>query len=234
MIWNNQSHVFVLSNNFSKEADMKSTIIALAVASVVLGPTPSTFAADAKVAKGTITAISGQSLTIKVGEQDMAFNVDSATTVWARGASTKSARLAAAGKPGPHLADVLKTGQAVAVTYRDTAGNYRASEITAIPKVPEPDANAAKHSAGIVKAIGPDWLTISGSGGGKATFEQTFKIEPHTMVWVKGATKAVAAKDGKAPFGNLVGSGDHVNVAYRAAGDALVASELHVTVKAPH
>jgi hypothetical protein len=215
---------------------MKRTVAALALAalSVFWGPATSTFAANDKVAKGTITAIAGQSLTVKVGEQDMAFNVDSATTVTARGASTKSARLAASGKPGPHLADVLKTGQAVAVTYSDMAGNYRASDITTISSVPSaanPDANAAKHSTGVVKATGPDWITISGSSGGSATFEQTFKIDPHTKVWAKGASKAVAAKGGKASFADLIGSGDRVSVSYHQTSDVLLASELHVTQK---
>ena len=215
---------------------MRSTVIALTLAalSVFWGPAASTFAADAKVAKGTITAIGGQSLTVKVGDRDMAFDVDNATRVTARGASTKATRLAATGKTGPHLADVLRTGQAVAVTYSDMAGSYHASDITAIPKAPKPDANDDKRSNGIVKALGPDWITINGRSGGGASFEQTFKIDPHTMVWVKGASKAVAAKGGKAPFADLVGNGDHVSISYRKAGDALLASEMHVTTKATH
>jgi Domain of unknown function (DUF5666) len=217
---------------------MRSTVIALTVAvlSVFWGPTTWASAADAKVAKGTITAITGQSLTVTVGDQAMAFDVDTATTVTARGASTKSARLAASGKSGPHLGDVLKTGQAVSVTYRDVDGSHHASDITAIRYVPNPNASAtaAARSTGIVKAIGPDWITINGQIGGFASFEQTFKIDPHTMVWVKGATKAVSAKNGKAPFTDLVGSGDRVNVSYRPAGDSLLASDLHVTMKATH
>ena len=215
---------------------MRSTVIALTLAalSVFWGPTTSTFAADAKVAKGTITEISGQSLTVKVGDRDMAFNVDSATKVTARGASTKTARLAASGKPGPRLADVLKTGQAVGVTYSDVAGNYRASEIATIPKAPKPDANADKRASGVVKALGADWITINGHSGGGASFEQTFKVDPHTMVWAKGASTATAAKGGKAPFGELIRGGDHVNVSYRKTGEGLVAGELHVTAKATH
>ena len=112
MIWNLQSQVFVLSNIVSKEADMRSTLVALTLTalSVIWGPTASALAQDAKVAKGTITAIGGRSLTVKVGDQDMAFNVDTKTIVQARGASTKATRFAATGKPGPHLADVLQPG----------------------------------------------------------------------------------------------------------------------------
>jgi hypothetical protein len=214
---------------------MRSTVIAVTLAALSLfsGPTTSTFAGDAKVAKGTITAIGGRSLTVKVGEHDMAFDVDTATTVTARGASTKTTQLAVTGKPGPGLADVLKKGQAVSVKYSGAAGSYRASEITAIAKAPSPDANSHQHSTGVVKAIGPDWITINGHSGGGASFEQTFKLDPHTMVWVKGATKAVSPK-GKALFSELVGSGDHVNVSYHKAGDGLLASTVHVTTKAAH
>jgi hypothetical protein len=215
---------------------MKSTVIALTLAalSVFWGPTTSTFGGDSKVAKGTITAIGGQSLTVKVGDRDMAFDVDRATTVTAHGASTKAARLAASGKAGPHLSDLLKPGQAVSVTYRDMAGIYHASDVTAIRYVPNPAATADARSTGVITAMGPDWITINGRIGGGGSFEQTFKIDPHTMVWVKGASKAVAAKGGRAPFSDLVGSGDHVNVSYHKAADGLLASDLWVTMKATH
>ena len=99
----------------------------------------------------------------------MAFNVDNTTMVEARGGSTKSARLAASGKPGPHLAELLKAGQAVAVTYSDMAGNFHASDIKAIPKRAERRTRtlAASNPIGVVKAIGPDWITINGSSGGQ-------------------------------------------------------------------
>jgi hypothetical protein len=219
----------------SKEAEMKSSFIALTFTalSVICLPATSTFADDSKVAKGTITAISGASLTVKVGDQDMAFNVDTSTMVTARGASSKSARLAATGKPGPHLSDVLQPGQAVAVTYSNMAGSFRASAIKAIPKAsantnPAPDL----RSTGVVKATGADWITINGTTGGGASFEQTFKLDPHTLVWAKGASRAVAAKGGKAPFTELIGHGDRVIVAYHKSENGLLASDLHVTMKA--
>ena len=169
----------------------------------------------------------------------MAFNVDTKTTVQARGASSKASRLAAAGKPGPHLSDVLQPGQSVAVTYSEMAGALRASEIKAIPKVPahanaSASANTDKRVAGTVKSIGADWLTIAGSSGGGASFEQTFKIDAKTMVFGKGAGTAVAAKGGRAPFADLVKSGDHVTVSYRAAGKDLLAFDVHVRMKASH
>src|SRR5206468_3398339 len=84
----------------------------------------------------------------------------------------------------------------IAVTHRDAAGSYHASDITTIRSVPNASASATgeSRSTGVIKAIGSDWITINGQTGGGASFEQTFKIDPHTMVWVKGASKAVSAK----------------------------------------
>ena len=215
---------------------MKPTLVALAFAalSVIWDPTASALAGDAGVAKGTITTIGGQSLTVKVGEQDMAFIVDTNTLVRAKGASTKARRFAGTGKTGLHLIDVLHPGQAVAVTYSDIAGSLRASEIKAIPQAPSAHANADRSSAGIVKSIGADWLTINGKIGGGGTFEQTFKFDQKTMVFAKGAGTAVAARGGRAPFSDLVSSGDHVTVSYHKQGTSLLASDVHVTRKAAH
>jgi hypothetical protein len=153
-----------------------------------------------------------------------------------RGGSTKSAQAAASGKPGPQLEELLKAGQAVAVTYTGTAGSLHATAIKAIPKVPAATsaADVSKRSEGTVKAMGADWITISGKGGSGLTFEQTFKIDAATKVFAKGASTATAAKGGKAPFKDLVTSGDQVSVSYHLQGDALIASDVHVTMKATH
>ena len=212
---------------------MKPTVIALTLTalSVIWGPTASTFAAD-KVAKGTISAIGGQSLTVKVGDQDMVFNVDTKTVVQARGAATKTTQLAASGKPGPHLKDLLQSGQTVAVSYADMGIALRASTIKAIPKGSAiPSTNADMHSAGVVKALGADWITISGKSGGGASFEQTFKVDPKTKVFAKGAGTATAATGGRGLFDQLVASGDHVRISYHKNGGDLFASRVHVMAK---
>ena len=215
---------------------MKPTLatLTLTALSVIWVPVAVARAGDAKVAKGTITAIGGQSLTVKVGEHDMAFKVDTKTIVRARGAATKASRFAATGKPGPHLIDVLHTGQAVSVTYSDLAGSLHASEIKAILKASSADDNADMRSNGVVKSIGADWITINGKIGGGGSFEQTFKIDPRTMVFAKGASTAVAARGGKAPFADLVAAGDHVSVSYHMLGNVLLASDVHVTQKMAH
>lgn len=217
---------------------MKSLLFALTftVLSVVWWPTESAIAQDTKVARGTIASIGGRWLTVKAGDQDMTFSIDSKTLVQARGASTKANRAAVAGKPGPHLDELLQTGQAVAVTYNNTAGTLHATEIKAIPKAAAVPASAKSEliSAGFVKAIGPDWITINGRSGGGSTFEQTFRLDPGTKVFAKGAGTAVAAKGGKAPFTDLVASGDRVSISYHKVGGSLVASDVRVTMKTAH
>jgi hypothetical protein len=217
---------------------MRSILVVLSISALsVLGSTSPAFAnGDRQVASGTVTSMGASSVTVKVGGQDMKFSVDSKTMVEVRGGSTKSAQAAASGKPGPHLEELIKTGQPVTVTYTGTPGSLHATTIKAVRTVPGATAagDASMMSEGIVKAMGADWITISGKGGGGTTFEQTFKIDPATKVFAKGASTATAATGGKALFKDLVSSGDHVSVSYRTRGESLIASDVHVTVKATH
>ena len=172
---------------------MRSTVVALTLSTLSVFSTPSLATAQtSKVARGTVASMAGPSLTVKVGDQNMKFSVDSKTTVLARGASTKSARAAAAGR-SPHLDELLQAGQPVAVTYNDMAGALHATEIKAILKASPSNASAdaTRTSTGVVKSMGADWITISGRSG-PASFDQTFKIDPATRVYAKGAGTAAA------------------------------------------
>jgi hypothetical protein len=212
---------------------MKPTITALALTTLSMfwGTAPAV-AGDTKVARGTIASMAGQSVTVTVGDRDMTFRIDSKTFVEVRGGSTKTKLAAVHNRAGVHLDEVLTKGQPVAVTYNDLAGSLHATEIKAIPMAGAARA-PEKRSDGVVQAIGSDWITIHGSSGGGASFEQTLKIDPKTMVWAKGAGTAMAARGGRAPLTDLVKSGDHVSVSYHVMGNDLVASDLRVTNKAP-
>jgi hypothetical protein len=209
---------------------MKPTLIALTLTtlSVFSMPVYAT-AGDAKVARGPIASMAGQSVAVTVGDHDMTFRIDNKTVVEARGGSTKTARATASGKPGVHIDEVLKPGQWVAVSYNDMNGTLQATAIKAILKPGDPSAHL--QSNGVVKAIGSDWITINGKSGGGASFEQTLKIDSKTMVLAKGAGTAVAAKGGRAPLTDLVHSGDHISASYHKVGDGLLASDLRVTTK---
>jgi hypothetical protein len=208
--------------------------VTLAVVSIVWWPADVAIAQEQQVARGTVSDMSGASITIQVRGEPMSFAVDASTHVEARGAGTTSRKLAAAGKSGPNLADILTIGQPVAITYRAAPGSMpRASLVRAVPSVSNGGSvtTAELRSIGTVKALGPDSITIVGGSGGGASFEQTFHIGADTKVVGKGVGTAAAAKGGKAPFSELISTGDRVSVSYRKAGGALHASDVRVTVK---
>jgi hypothetical protein len=218
---------------------MKTMFLAVTVAvvSVVLWPASVALAQDQQVARGTVSAMSGASLTIDVRGEAMKFSVDSNTQVEARGAGTTTRRLAAAGKPGPVLTDILTIGQPVAVTYLTTSGTTpHASMVRAVPGVGTSGSVTASEmrSSGTVKSFGANSITIIGGSGGGASFEQTFQISEDTKVVGKGLGTAAAPTGGKAPFKELISAGDKVSVSYHKAGDLLQASDVRVTAKGTH
>jgi hypothetical protein len=199
---------------------MKTTLLAVTLTALSFMWWPAPLAAqEDRVARGTVTEIGGTSLTVKVGSELMTFGADAKTEVHSRGAGTKTRQMVAAGKPGPHLSDVLTVGQAVAVTYRDTAGKSYASLIRAIPAAAAADGSVKTESelrsTGTVKAIGPGSITIVVGAGSGASFTQTFVVTGDTTIIGKGVGTAVAAKGGKAPVTDLVTAGDRVSVSYR-------------------
>jgi uncharacterized protein DUF5666 len=213
--------------------------VSFALLSVVWWPTPYALAEDTKVARGTIVDIAGGSLTVKVRERQMTFSVDSSTMVEARGAGTKARDAAAVGKAGPSLADVLRVGQGVAVTYHEMNGVLQASHVRAVASAPAGTGSISSEpesmlSNGTVQSVGAHSITIIGAGGGGASFTQTFTIDEHTRVFARGASTAAAANGGRAPFNELISNGDRVSVSYHKMGDLLHASDVRVTLKAMH
>jgi hypothetical protein len=214
--------------------------VSFALLSVIWYPTPYALADDTRVARGTVVAIGGSSLTIKVRDQEMKFSIDPKTVVEARGAGTKTRTAQATGKPGPKLADVLTVGTPVAVTYHEVGTVLHASNVRALSTTPAAENPTGSGevesmtSTGTVQAIGGNSITISGGSGGGAMFTQTFTIDERTKVFAKGAGTAAAAKGGRVPFTEIVSNGDHVSVSYRKVGDRLVASDVRVTLKAMH
>jgi hypothetical protein len=197
----------------------------------VFSPPTNAFAQATKTARGTVTAIAADAVTVKVADHDMKFAVDAKTTVEAVGAGTKAKRAQTAGMPGPKLTDVVKVGQPVEVSYRDMNGTLQAARIRAVSSVaggPE----TARSSTGTVQSVSPTSLTINGSGGAGAKFTQTFVISPETKVIGKGAGTAAAAQGGKVVVTDIVASGDRVSVSFRPVGDALHASQIRVVTKA--
>jgi len=218
---------------------MKRTLLALTVAAlgIVNWPTAQAFAQGSGskgMARGTISAVGANSVTLKVRDEEMKFDVTSQTLVEAKGAGTKTRRAKAAGNPGAKLTDVLKAGQAVELNYLEAdAGALQATKIRAVSSAGHESAPKPSEmiSNGIVKSISNDALTISGSAGAGAKFTQSFAIDGSTKVIVKGGSTASAATGGKLVITKAVAEGDRVSVSFHEAGTGLQASEVRVTVK---
>lgn len=215
---------------------MRRTFVALALGALVVAgwPTTQAFAQATKTARGSVTALAADSISVKVQSVDMKFTVDAKTTVEARGAGTKSKAAQAAGMAGPKLGDVVKVGDAVEVSYHDMGGTLHAAKIRAVASPgPATAAEAAsKTSNGTVKSVAATSLSISGTAGGGATFDQTFVIDTKTKVIGRGAGTAAAAKGGKTAITDLVAAGDKVTVHFHDMGGTLHAAEVRVTAKA--
>ncbi len=215
---------------------MRRTFVALALGALVVAgwPATQTFAQDTKTARGSVTAMAADSISVKVQSVDMKFTVDGKTTVEARGAGTKSKAAQAAGMAGPKLGDVVKVGDAVEVSYHDMGGTLHAAKIRAVASAGPATAAAAasKTSNGTVKSVAATSLSISGTAGGGAPFDQTFVIDAKTKVIGRGAGTAAAAKGGKTAITDLVAAGDKVTVHFHDMGGTLHAAEVRVTAKA--
>ena len=89
--------------------------------------------AQSKSARGTVTAMSGDTVTVKAGTQELKFTVDATTRVVGEGAGTASRAAEAKGATGPKLAEVLKVGDNVEVSYRDSSGMLHATTVQRSP-----------------------------------------------------------------------------------------------------
>jgi Cu/Ag efflux protein CusF len=219
---------------------MKSLSIAIALAAVTLAAAPaSSFAQETKTARGTVSIVADDSLTIKMPGQEMKFAVDAKTTVEVVGGGTRTRQAQQAGQPGPKLTEVLKVGQPVTVSYTEANGVMHASSVRAIASVGRAaegkdrggatPAAAAKSMSGLVTVVGPSSLIIMGSGGASQTF--TFSVDGSTKVIGVGAGTAAAAAGGKTAVTDLVKRGDKVSVSYHQMGGTLHAAEIRVTAK---
>jgi hypothetical protein len=221
---------------------MRRTILRLSLAAFTLVGfiSVSLAAQETKNARGTVTAMGADSITVKAGEREMKFAVDAKTVVTAEGAGTASREAAASGK-SLKLADIVKVGDAVDVSYHETG--MHAARIRKIPSAgsggggtsDERAATSSDTANGTVQTVSASSLTITGSAGDSGKFTQTFTIDTNTKVVAEGAgTAAAAAKEKGKSMGitDYLATGDQVTVTYQKKGDALIATQIRVTRKA--
>jgi hypothetical protein len=206
---------------------MRRTLFALPLAIVTIAALLATpaHAQDSKKMRGKVTAVTGTSVTIDNAGKPASFVIDPKTKVEAPGAGTATRAAEAAGKAGVKMADVIKTGDAVEVTYTETAGKMQASMVRKVTSVGSTDdpSEDTHHADGKVTAITASSLSIGA---------QTFVIDSKTDVIGRGAGTATAKAGGKVAITTLIGVGDTVTVSYHDVAGKLQASRIRVTAKA--
>ena len=211
--------------------------IAMLACAVLLVAVPAL--AQTKTVKGKVTTVGANTVTVNVAGKDMTFNVDAKTSVVARGGSTKTREAQAAGKTGPGIADVLKTGESVEVAYHEKemhADTVRVIAAVADAPPPPPPAKAdaqakpkAMSATGVVSAVSGTTLTIK-----EKTGDATFTVDSKTVVSGKGfgtAGRKLEEAGGKPTLGEFVKEGDTVTVTYHEDGGAKKASNVRVVQK---
>jgi predicted RNA-binding protein with TRAM domain len=208
-------------------------LVSLVVLSLVMWA-PHATAQDTKMARGTITAMTGNSITVKVDGKDTTFNIDAKTDVTASGAGTATRKAEAAGKPGVTLSEVFKVGENVEVRYHE-AGMH-ATSIRRVRTAGSGGTTASEPSSetinGRVDSVTSSALTVTSDAGGGATAKQTFTIDGTTKVIAHGAGTAAAARGGKVVITDHVGVGDRVTVTFHKTGSTMHAAEIRVREKA--
>ena len=217
---------------------MRRTILRLALAAFTLvGFFGVSVAAQDKSARGTVTAMAADSITVKAGDREMKFTIDGKTTVTAEGAGTAAREAAAAGK-GLKLAEVVKVGNAVEVNYEESGGTMRATRIRRVASAGggggSTSDDRAETASGTVQSVTATALSIAGSSGGGAKFTQSFTVDTNTKIVAEGAGTAAAAaaeKGKRMGITDYVAVGDQVTVTYQKKGETLVATQVRVTRK---
>jgi hypothetical protein len=211
---------------------MKCVPVVLAGA-LALAVAASPVLAQSKTVRGTVTAIAGDTVTVKTLDKDMSFKVDGKTDVVAKGGSTATRAAQAAGAAGPKLGDIIKVGEGVEITYTEAAGVMTATQIRggvsapSAPKAPEAPSAAKQKATGKVTAVAGDTVTVN--SGGK---DWTFKVDSKTDVIARGgstATRAAQAAGATGPkLGDIIKVGEEVEVEFHDMAGVNHATSLRV------
>ena len=179
-------------------------------------------------------AVGADSITVKAADRELKFTVDAKTVVTASGAGTADRKAGTAGRPGLRVADFVKAGDAVEVSYTETGSTMHASNVRRVSSAGgggSISGERAETASGTVDSITATTLVISGPASG-GSFKQTFAIDGTTKVIAAGAsTAAAASKGGKIVLSEFVGAGDQVTVSYRKAGNTIHADQVRVRSK---
>jgi len=193
---------------------------------------PRAVAQDTKTAKGTVSNVAGDSVTVKVGAQDMKFSIDEKTTITAPGAGTKTRKAEAEGAK-PKASELLMAGTPVEVKYHETGGTMHAASIRAIASAGSggggvmADKPPTKTATGTVKNVSASSLTITDSAGK----DMTFSVDKDTRAIGKGLGTKGAPTGGRLSATDALSAGDKVSVTYHDMSGTMHAATIRVTSK---
>ncbi len=179
--------------------------------------------AQDKAARGKATAVTNVSLTVKVGDRELTFDVDSKTLVQTQG-SGQTPGVPSTNAGGMKLTSLIQSGETVRVTYRDVKGRNLATEITRIPstgsggRTPVAVVNAA---TGTVKSITDSSLVLMTEGTAA-----TFAIDRETVLVGRNAGAPMSERHASAT--HLFSPGETVSVSYMTVAGTMRATEIRV------
>jgi Domain of unknown function (DUF5666) len=199
--------------------------VVMAAAGLVLSA--GVVSAQTKEARGSITAITDSSMTVKAGAQELTFYIDNDTHLEVRRAA-KDVQAAQPGNPHPRVNDFFQAGQPVLVRYREEKGRNYALNIERVGSAGSADGSAqdpSKTAEGKVTSVSASQMTVATGGR-----DFTFAITRDTGVVARGASTATKAAGGGTTLTTFIHTGDVVSVTYKEAARALTASEIRVRI----
>ena len=211
---------------------MRRAVLLVAAALVALSVQPANGAPEEKWARGTISAIGADSLTLTVKAETMTFTVDKDTQVITPGGGTKTRQTQAMTGEKPKLADLFKVGDNVEVRYTEADGKMHAALIRGGVSAPAmTSGEGTKRLEGVVTAVTGTSLTIKPKEGDAVTFVIDEKVRI-TGTGLSTMTREKAAAGAKGVLTEAVAVGDTVDVSYKAMGEMKHASHVQVVKKA--
>lgn len=205
----------------------KKRLMILGVGASIVGVLAMAQPANAQVreARGSITAVTDNTLSMKAGAEEWTFFVDGETHLEVRRAE-RDIQKEQPGRPSPRVSNFFQPGQAVLVRFREEKGRNHALDISRVGSAGGGSiSDPVNVSDGKVKSVSPSQLIIDDGGR-----ELTFGISRDTDVLVRGATKATKAAGGKSEITTYVHTGDTVSISYHETGAKMMASEVRVKV----
>jgi len=139
------------------------TILSVAAAVVGLVASATPVSAQAKEARGNVTAVTDTTITVKAGAQEMTFNIDKDTHLEVRRAA-KDVQAAQPGNPKPRVNAFFEVGNPVLVRYREENGKNHALNIERVGSGGGDPANASKVAEGKVTSVSASNMTIAAGG----------------------------------------------------------------------